>query len=346
MRGTTKKITDFVPGSVARTLVEGPAVEIEELYLQMFIGLREAIPVATFLSFGFDKLPSRYAQGFASISVETPLTDPLLISAGTVFTADDGRTYVSSADVTWAAGETVVRVPITATAEGLAGNIADGLITSSSAFGTDYTISNSAITNGADPENDAEREARFVEFVGALSRGTVQACLYAASMARVLDADGNLLEYVTRRGIIETPGYVKIYIYSSAGVASAQLLMNAQQIIDGWRDDVTGVITEGYRSGGVRVDALPMVQRAIPFSVQVEMLPGFTLTEALKQQMGDTLSTTVAAAVPGTVILVGTIVDELLSTPGVKRIVPLSNENIVCAQFEALVGGTFTASAL
>lgn len=346
MRGTTTKITDFQPGSVARTLVEGPAVEVEELYLQMFIGLREAIPVATFLSFGFDKLPARYARGFASISIETPLTAPLLISAGTVFTAQDGRTYISSADVTWAAGENVVRVPITATQEGLAGNIAAGVITSSPAFGSDYTISNSAIDNGSDAETDEEREARFAEFVKALSRGTVDACLYAAKMARVLDADGNLVEYVTRTGIIEMPGYVKIYIYSSAGVASVQLIANAQKIINGSRDDQTGAITPGYRSGGVRVDIMPMVQRAVPFAVQVEMLSGYSLTAAVKQQMSDTFSSTVAAAQPGTVLLVGAIVDELLSIAGVKKVVPLTNENIVCGQFEALIGGTFTAFAL
>ena len=35
-RSVTEKITDFAPGSVARTLMEAPAVEVEELYLQMF----------------------------------------------------------------------------------------------------------------------------------------------------------------------------------------------------------------------------------------------------------------------------------------------------------------------
>lgn len=72
MRGTQNKVTDFQPGSVARTLVEGPAVEIEELYLQMFIGLREAIPIATFQSFGFDKLPASYGSGYVSISKSAP----------------------------------------------------------------------------------------------------------------------------------------------------------------------------------------------------------------------------------------------------------------------------------
>lgn len=32
-RAVSDKITDFQPGSVARTIMEAPAVEIEELYL-------------------------------------------------------------------------------------------------------------------------------------------------------------------------------------------------------------------------------------------------------------------------------------------------------------------------
>ena len=66
-RAVTDKVTDWAPGSVARTLIEAPAVEIEELYLQMFLGLRDAIPVATFKSFGFEKLPAARAQGWVTV---------------------------------------------------------------------------------------------------------------------------------------------------------------------------------------------------------------------------------------------------------------------------------------
>lgn len=346
MRGTTNKITDFQPGSVARTLVEGPAVEVEELYLQMFLGLREAIPVATFLSFDFDTLPMRRAHGFVSLSVDEPLTEDLVVPLGTVFTAEDGRTYTSTEAVTWPTGTSLIRIPVQADTNGLAGNIAGGLITSSPAFGDGYTISNSAIENGRDVESDAEREARFAEFVGALSRGTVQACLYATKLANVLDSDGNIYEYVSRIGLSEMPGFVRIYIYSSRGIPSADLLANAQQIIDGWRDPASGKITPGYRAGGVRVDVLPMVERAVDFAVGVEMLPGYSLTPAVVQQLNDIFATVISGVETEDVLYVGTIVDELLGVTGVKRIVPDSNENIVCGANETLVPGAFTATAL
>jgi hypothetical protein len=346
MRGTQKRITDFQPGSVARTLVEGPAVEIEELYLQMFTGLREAIPVATFLSFGFDKLPAKRAHGLVSISVEDPLSDAIVVPLGTTFTTADGRSYTSTAEITWAAGTTMVRIPVQADVVGLDGNVAAGVITSSPAFDDTYTISNLAIENGSDVETDSEREARFADFIVSLSRGTIPACLYAARAAHVLDSDGAIYEYVTRIGVTESPGYVRIFVYSSRGIPSDQLLANGQTIIDGWRDPVTRAVTPGYRAGGVRVDVLPMIERAISFSIRVEMLPGYTLSSSVIQQLSDVFATAVAGVEADDVLYVGTVVDELLSVQGVKRVVPDSNENIVCGANETLIAGTFTVTPL
>lgn len=346
MRGTQKKVTDFQPGSAARTLVEGPAVELEELYLQMFLGLREAIPVATFRSFGFAKLPMSRARGYVSVSAEAPLPSDMTVPVGTVFTATDGRQYTSTEPVTWAAGSSLVRIPVQAASDGLAGNIATGMITASNLFGVGYTVSNSAIENGRDVETDAEREVRFAEYVAALSRGTVQACLYAARRSKVLDADDNIAEYVTRIGIAESPGFVRIFIYSSLGAASSALVADGQRRIDGWRDVTTGIVTPGYRSAGVRVDVMAMVERVVPFSVAVEMLPGFTLNASVRQQLGDIYATVIAGVETEDVLYVGTVVDALLGATGVKRIVPVSNENIVCGAHEALIAGELTATAL
>lgn len=345
-RSVTTKLTDFQPGGVARTIMEAPAVEIEELYLQMFLGLRDAIPVATFLSFGFEKLPAAVAHGFVSLSSDPAPNAPILIPQGTEFTAADGRVYLSTSDVTWAAGAVLVKVPVAFGSAGLAGNISQGLITASSAFSDQFVISNSDITTGRDLEGDLEREARFAEFIKSLSRGTVQACLYAAGLARVLDADGNLYEYVTRTGINEQPGRVRIYLYSSRGIPSADLVTQGQLIIDGSRDEVTGAITPGYRSAGVRVDVLPMVERAVPLSINVGMLPGFSLTPAVTQQLGDIFDGAIRGVLPGAVLYLGTLVEMLLAATGVQTVVPLSNENIICAESEALIPGALSASPL
>lgn len=345
MRGTTTKITDFQPGSVARTLVEGPAVEIEELYLQMFLGLRDAIPVATFLSFGFDKLPAAYARGFVSISTAAPPSTAWTIPAGTEFTTTDGRSYLSTADVPWPAGEDSVRVPVSASAPGLSYNVAQGAITASTAFGDTCTISNSAISNGRDVETDDEQIARFAAFIGALSRGTVDACRYAAGQAQVLDVDGALYEYVARVGLAETPGYVRIYIYGSGGVASTELLASGQALIDGVRDPSTGeAITPGYRSAGVRVDVLPMVERVLPYAVNVGMLPGYSLTASVIQDLEDAYANALASVPSGGVLYVAEVETALLGVAGVKSAVPNVTENIVCGVFEVLTPGTLTVT--
>ena len=95
-RSITDKITDFQPGSVARTLMEAPAAEMEELYLQMLHGLLEAIPEATYRSFNFDRLQPARAFGFVSISMSPAPVESIAIPYATAFTTSDGRTYTST----------------------------------------------------------------------------------------------------------------------------------------------------------------------------------------------------------------------------------------------------------
>ena len=346
-RSVTDKITDFIPGSVARTLLEAPAVEIEELYMQFFLGLRDAIPVATFRSFGFDKLPAKRAFGYASVASATPLAADIEIPAGTVFSTAAGATYTSTAAVTWAAGAVTVRVPVQADVVGLVGNAAAGVITDCALFppSSGYTVSNAEISNGADVETDAEREARFAEFVRALSRGTNDACIYAAGTSRVLDADGNIDQFVTRLGFIEIPGRMSIYAYSNRGLASAELLGAGQRILDGYRME-DGTRVPGYRPAGVRVELLAMVERAVPMTIQVEMLPGFDLTSAVEQDLTDTYGTQIRAVQAGETLLIEDLVTALLSVAGVSKVVSESTSNITCSANEALIPGTLTIAPL
>lgn len=345
MRGVTKKITDFQPGSVARTLVEAPAVEIEELYLQMMLGLRDAIPVATFKSFGFDKLQPARAHGYVSVSLSPAPAESFPIPLGTAFTTTDGRIYTTTEAVIWAAGVPVVRLAVQAAVVGAVGNVAAGGIVGTSLNGEGYVVSNSAITTGRDLETDSEREARFAEFVRSLSRGTMEACRYAVSLAEVLDADGNVDEYVTRIGSIEQRGYVRFWIYSSKGLASPALVHRAQVLLDG-EVKADGAIVPGFRPAGVRVEALQMQERAITMAIRVSMYPGLELTTAVRQSIADRFSTSLRAVAPGTTLYLKNLVEDMLAVSGVRLIVPESTENIACAEGESLVPGLLTITAL
>lgn len=344
-RATTQKITDWLPGSVARTIVEAPAVEIEELYMQFFVGLRDAIPTATFRSFNFDLLPAAFARGFVTVSVETPPTEALTVPAGTVFTTPDDRRYLSTLAVTWAVGASSVQIPVMADTAGAAYNVAEGVIDSSLFFDATYTVTNAAITTGRDEETGTEREARFADFVASLSRGTVVACTNAVKNTTLRDAFGNITEYVTRVGVLENPGYVRRYIYSSAGLPSAELLAEAQLVLDGYRT-ADGQIVPGFRPGGVRSDVLPMTNRPVPLTAAVQMQPGYSLTTAVQQELRNVFSTALASMPSGGVLYAGDIKTALLSVTGVAAVILDTDENIHCGVFEVLVPGTMTITEM
>lgn len=345
-RSVTDRVTDFQPGSVVRTLMEAPAVEIEELYIQMFLGLRDAIPVATFLSFGFDKLPAKTAIGYVSISTSAAHAEAITIPVGTAFSTTDGRSYVAIEDVVWLPTQDVVRVKVASTAVGQAGNVAAGVIVLSPLFDADYVIRNSVIDNGRNAETDAEREARFSEFIASLSRGTVSACMYAVRMTKILDANGNVFEYVTQTGIHEEPGNVRIFIYSNQGSPSEALLNAAQLAIDGSRDVTTGAIVPGFRAAGVQVQVLRIAERAFPLSIRIGMADGHSITPAVEQNLGDIFSSMIRAVRPGSVLYLGELTQAMLAVPGVERIVPGATENITCDVGETLVPGTLTITPL
>jgi len=101
-------------------------------------------------------------------------------------------------------------------------------------------------------------------------------------------------------------------------------------------------VTPGYRPAGVRVDVMAMVERAVPLSIFVDMLPGYALTPAVEQELSDIFSASVRAVQPGGTLFLGSLVEAMLATPGVRSVVPAGTENIVCAVNEALIPGQIT----
>ena len=79
-RGATDQLTDFARGSVTRTMLEAPAVEIDQLYQEMFAGVREGIETSVFRSFGlpiydgeeFSDRQSRFNSYVLSLARATP----------------------------------------------------------------------------------------------------------------------------------------------------------------------------------------------------------------------------------------------------------------------------------
>ncbi len=344
IRGTTTKITDLVPGSVARTLVEAPAIEIEELYMQIFLGLKEAIPVATFNSFDFTALPPAFAIGSVTASRSAPAAEDLTIPAGSVFTSDDGRQYLSRVDTVFPLTATSLTLQVIAAAAGSAYNIAAGSITGSVVFDSAYTITNAAIINGRDAETDSERQIRFADYIAGLSKGTLAACRYAAAQTALYDVDGNITEHVTRIGLSESSGYIRIYLYSSAGIPSVELVAAAQLRIDGYEDVQANKVVPGHRAAGVRVDVIAMVELAVDLSAVITMLPGYDFDAATVTAVESAFSVLLGNTEAGSVLYVTDIETAVLSVAGVASVRISATENLVCPANTALVLGAATIS--
>jgi hypothetical protein len=353
-RATTTKLTDWQPGSGARTLVEAPAIEMEELYIQAFNAVREAIPTSAYQAFSFDILPAAYARGFASVSITIPPSAPINIPAGTLFTSQDGRAYYSTVDTVWAAGQVSVRVPVQAEATGFFYNISEGGITSSPLFGVAYNVGNTAITTGKDIETEEERSTRFAEYIASLSAGTNDACIYAVKSS-ALYVNDEISEYVTRIGVVELSGYVRFYIYSSAGTPSQALIDEAQKILDGYVDENTNEVVPGYIAAGVHGSVLPMAEVGVDITLGVELLEGYTLDAGMEADLLDVYRSNLAAVLPDGKLYIAGLESDMIDVTGVAGVVINLNavvsgegvaRSIKCPANSVLVDGEFTVEAI
>jgi len=340
-KSTQTVLTDFNIGSITRTLMESPAVEMEEIYQRLFYGLLEAIPVATYNSFGFDTLPATSGYGMVTVSVAPALGSDMPVPAGTIFTTAAGVEYATDADAVFLAGDGSATFLVRAVVPGLAGNAAAGAIVSSGIFSDPtFSIVSGVISSGKDIESDSERAVRFADFISSLSQGTVTAVQYSAKSA----VYGS--EYITRSTIKEGGGHVYVYVYSSSGIPSAGLLASAQSAVDGFTDPSSGSITFGSRAAGVRVDVLPMSEVVVDGSLQIAVLSGYSLDATMINSLSTVYSQFISSLDSGAILNISSLIDSLLSVAGVKTAIMPNTSNVISADGEVLVPGTLTVSAL
>lgn len=342
-RSTQTQITDFSVGSVARTLMDSPAVEIEELYLQMLLGLQDAIPTAIYRAIGFDVLDAMPSSGQITVHFQTPLIQETVIPASTIFESlANNLLFYSTAPVTAPLGALQVVIQVTSVQAGSLGNVPRNAISNFLNFSmfSDAVIEHDAFTTGRDAESDLERKTRFIGLINSLSRGTLASIDYAARYATVKNSAGAVQEYVTRVGMDEFPGRVMVYLYGSGGSPSPALLAVAQTAIDGGIDPSTGVKIEGYRPAGVRVTVAAAVVRRLDFRLTIGTVPGFPQSEALVTAADTALASTLSSIGPGDVLRAELLSAAVLGLAGVKSCVSDIASNITCTQSQVLFTGT------
>lgn len=283
-RATQVKATDFTVGSILRTLLEAPAVEIEELYLQFFNGLREAIPSAVFRAFSFERKAASPATGLVRLVFAAQST-PRIIAAGTSFVVSGAAASFSSVEeVTVGIGVGTVNVRVNADEAGLAGNVVGGTAFTMAPALAGLTVCQALtdFTGGADLETDDERRARFVAYVQSLPHGTLASIEYALSTVRLFDGAGAEVERVAHYFIDEVylrspllpTGMIDVYVHNGAAPGSLALQTRATEVLHGYTD-ASGQKVPGYKAAGVRLTVYPATEQALNVAADVVVAPGY-----------------------------------------------------------------------
>lgn len=283
-KASTNRITDFNVGSVARTIFEASAVEIDELYQQIFIGLREAIQTAIYASFGFTRLAATAATNTITVSI-TPQAADVTIPAGTRFSfAGGATTYSSLADVTITIGNSSGDVLVSADVAGVAGNIDAGQAFSAQPSPTGFVSATNALafTNGTEEETNEQLQDRFSGFIASISRGTLTSLDFGLRTVNLTNTAGIITERVTSVSLVEPyvdnptnpVGWVQAYIHNGVSGASAELLARAVEVVHGYYDD-DGVAIPGWKAAGVQVDIAAATALTVDVTGVITVLLGY-----------------------------------------------------------------------
>lgn len=350
-RATSTKVTDFNVGSVARTLLESPAQEIDQLYQMMLQGLLEGIQTSVYISFNFPPLPPVSASGLIRVSIAVQSV-AVLIPANSTFTTSDGsRAYLSTADVGFPAGSTFADVPVVSTIVDTAGN---------QPAGTTYTLGSplpgfvSAVNlapfvNGAPAELPPAQKVRFNAYVQTLSRGTTASLKYALTRLTFLtDSLGNVLERVASAAIVEPyltdpaqpPGLVLAYVHNGIGGTSPALVTQALAILSGYTD-ASGNLVAGYKAAGVQLQVFASAEILLDVVGMLTIGPTFD-GPTVVAQVTFAIYTYIQQIPVGDPYLAAVANDLAMQVPGVWNWMPISPISYVAAPLNAkLMPGNF-----
>jgi len=329
MASVQASITDYNIGSVNRTMLEAVALELEEIYYRTFQGILDGIPAGVYEAFGFGKLPATPAVGNVTFGRSAAATVSYTVPTGTVVATATGLRFTTTEEVVILAGNTSVNVQVAASDAGAAGNVAANsiILMTIAVLGIETVTNGLPTSGGADEETADGQQARFTEYVLGLARSPINGIEAGAKTVTLVDAGSGLItERVVLAKIVEPylldqrepVGIATLYIDNGAGGASVDLVIKAQQVIDGYID-AEGVTIMGYRAAGVVINVVAVTL----FSQDVSAL--VTLDSGADQATVDTsLRNAIDAVFSGINISDGldwpTLLSAMMVVAGVKTI--------------------------
>jgi uncharacterized phage protein gp47/JayE len=248
-------LLNFTPGSVLRAIVEaiaGVVLWLQGLVVYVLTLTRFATSVGADADswgadFGFTREASVAATGQVTFGRFTTTTQSV-IPFGTVLQTQDGtQTFTvdnnpagtgysaSLGGYVMGIGLATLAVNVTAQTAGSNGNVLANTITSmgQGVPGVDTVTNASAFTSGLDAESDTAYKARFVLFIAALSKGTLEAIQSA-----IANVQRGLQDTVTENEDYNStydPGFFYVVATDSSGTPSSGLLAAIGSAIENTR---------------------------------------------------------------------------------------------------------------
>lgn len=345
-RAHTERVTDYNIGSVARTLLEAPGLEIDALYQAMYYGLLDAIPIAIYEGFGFSALPAMAASGYVVFTLNPPASTDTLVPAGTLIRAPGAAmTWATQVAATIRAGATTVTVRIAATSTGTTGNrAAHELLGYEVTASASLTVDNpQPIGGGRDAESAEERRLRFIRYIQSLARGTPASLIYIAGQAQLLTLDGLVMERAQRIAVEETPGHVNLWVWNGHGQTSNELCAAIARLVEGYWDEDSQRSIPGYRPAGMRVDVHPMADYAQDVTIELDAARGDRIEAALAAARA-AIAATILAEPVNTLLRPVELLGGVLTLPGVLGArLHHPTEAVTIPPYTALVPGKVVA---
>lgn len=324
-KASQDKLTDFTIGSVARTLLEAPAVEMEELYQQMWLGLKEGIPVALYQAFNFNRLPAAAAQGLITVTI-SPGAE-LAIPAGTRFISSETTgSYVSVADVVIAAAGTTATLLVAAESSGVILPIFQNGEFKANIDRLESAVAAYNFTNGIGEETDAARKQRFINYIQNIARSPNDAIHYALTTVSLRDANNIITESVQQALVIEKfmtdppsgpVGTLNCYIHNGVSGASTELIAEALKIVSGYTDN--GVKVVGWKAAGIKVIIEAVENIAVDITANLTISDGYAAF-AIKRAVGQAISNYINNNAIGAPVIRAEIITAAMEVEGVTNI--------------------------
>lgn len=307
----TNKINDFTVGSVARTMVEAEALEIEKLYYYSLENLKQAIDEGVTTAFGFTRKKATYAYGNVLVRLTAPLPQDLIIDRGSLFYSTNPnyqQQYRTNIAYRIPKGSQSFTIAVYCTVIGTYGNIPENTINRSTDIGELVSVTNpEAFNTGTDEENPEAAKVRFRQMIQSLAMGTNQSLVYAAESVPNV-AGASLFE--------STYGAVVIYAHDANGNLSRDL-----------QQEIADRLVE-YKPAGIKVFVMPTHKSVVTLDISVEVsdstLESDSFLDMIRQSMSDYINTL-------------TVGDPLYKSNIIQKVMDVSDTGILDTQVDVNV---------